>query len=175
LSALSDCCRFDTFLKKSTNDCPPSQKSKSTTELSNFHCPLFAVKKWTVSRGLYKFVGLHVVQHCLQRDGGLAQRRHLRTTFQIRNSRRRCAKPLVVRSVFFESVARFTTLSVCTSLSVRYSIPLHCRLALHCRPSTQFHYFFGCTSLSVWYSIPLLCRLSVHCRDEILFRQCFRC
>ena len=37
---------------------------------------------------------------CAQRDGGLAQRRHSCTTFQIRTSRRRCAKPLVVSSAF---------------------------------------------------------------------------
>jgi len=86
--------RFDTFLKKSTNDCPPPQKSKRTTTLSNFHCLQFAVEKWTVSRGLYKLVEALDIAY-----NGMAawrQRRHSCTTFQIRTSRRRCAKPLVV-------------------------------------------------------------------------------
>ena len=50
-----------------------------------------------------------VVATCLQRDGGLAQRRHSCTIFQIRTSRRRCAtcalhevrgKPLVICCAF---------------------------------------------------------------------------
>jgi len=66
---------------------------------------------------------------CLQRDGGLAQRQHLRTTFQVRTSRRRCAKPLVVSSAFCQECCQFHS--------------PHCRLALHCRYDTQFHHFVG--------------------------------
>ena len=55
--------------------------------------------------GLYSvFKSHYLVDNALatdtQRDGGLAQRRHSCTTFQIRTSRRRCAKPLVVGCAF---------------------------------------------------------------------------
>ena len=55
LSVLSDCCRFDTILK-SQRRTVNYHKTKKVRNTSNFPCLQFAVKKWTVRRGLYKLV-----------------------------------------------------------------------------------------------------------------------
>jgi len=70
---LSGNCLFDTFLKKSTKDCPLPQNSKSVETFQTFSVRHSLSKSGQSAVDFTNLSCCTFARHCLQRGGGLAQ------------------------------------------------------------------------------------------------------